>query len=388
MATTLDPANIHNFSGTGSLSNGNLTIASTGNSTGQSTTAITTKKTFQSTISAGATYWVFCGLSSSSAASDGFSIGYEANWVIKNSAGSVVFNGPSSPAPAAGMVITVDVDPVGKTVSVRANGTSVFSNKSISTQAPATWRAIVWATDASASGTTFTSTVKFSGLTYAPLSGFSEWDGASVSVAATAGTAKIKGSAGVVSTSANKKALAVAGHLSHLGSAALVQTDTSVRAGAGAVHIIGQDPVATIDNITLATAGHAAVIGDVGVVSLSDNRIALASPGSLAISGAVPAVSITQDRFCFADSGSVGVTGDAGYVLAKTFVECFAIAGSVAIFGAAGRVFSLMPTTPDRQTAIVQPENRLLRVPQERRTSLVVGDRDSSQAPERRNSAA
>jgi hypothetical protein len=176
MATTLDPANIHNFAGVGTLSNGNLTLASTGNSAAQSTTAASGKKTFQYTISAGVTFWPTSGLSSSSASADGFRIGYQANWVIYNPSGAVVTTGPASPTPAAGMVVTVDVDTVGKTVNVRANGTTVLSNVDISALAPTTWLAIVFATDSSQSGTTFTSTVAFSGLTYAPLAGFSEWD--------------------------------------------------------------------------------------------------------------------------------------------------------------------------------------------------------------------
>jgi hypothetical protein len=176
MSTTL--TNIHNYAGTGTLSNGNLTISSTGNSTVQTTTAITDKRTFEVTISAFMQYWAIFGMAVDSffSPTGGFYISYNANWEIVDPTGSTVVTGPSTPAVSAGMILSVSVDPIGKTITVKANGTAVFTNQNISTWAPTTWKAILWGVDASQSGYTFSTTGKFSGLTYAPPAGYAEWD--------------------------------------------------------------------------------------------------------------------------------------------------------------------------------------------------------------------
>jgi hypothetical protein len=160
------------------LSNGNLTISSTGNSAAQTTTAITDKRTFEVTINAFMQYWAIFGMAVDSALSvgGGFYVSYNSNWEIVDPTGSTVVTGPSTPAVSAGMILSVSVDPVGKTIPVKANGTAIFTNQSVSTWAPTTWKAILWGVDASQSGYTFSTTGKFSGLTYAPPSGYAEWD--------------------------------------------------------------------------------------------------------------------------------------------------------------------------------------------------------------------
>lgn len=305
MATTLDPANIHNFSGTGTLSGGDLTLASTGNSTAQSTTSASGKKTFQYTISAGVTYWPTSGLCSSSSASDGFWVGFQSAWSIYNSSGAAVITGPSSPTPAAGMVVTVDVDTVGQTVSVRANGTTVFSNADISSLAPTTWNAIVWATDASQSGTTFTSTAAFSGLTYPPLAGYSEWDGGtSVSI-----------------TGASAAALA--------GDAVSSISDSASITGAPCAAQAGTTSTQTADSVSVTGASASALAGAVATQSSSGSTVNLTGAAVSALAGSV--TSATSDQISVSGASAAVLAGLVGgdESTDPAGAACAALAGNV-----------------------------------------------------------
>jgi hypothetical protein len=311
MTTTLDPAHITNLVGTGSLSNGNLTLSSTGLSIATSTAAATGKQTFEITTNTDAFGGAY--VCSDSSASDGFFVSWSgSNWVIyKNSDNSEFLIGPSSPSPSTTQIITVDPDVAGKKVSVRINGTSIFSNANVTSVAPTAWKVGVVAGDASVVGTTFTSSIKFSSLTYAPLSGYSEWDssgGTAYTLSAAAGSYAITGTAALLKRS--RRVVASAGSYAFTGSTAVVRKGYKATSGTGSYSVSGSSTTLRKASRLPVQSGSYAMNGS----PVGTERGLKVSAGSSSYSLAGFDASFTRTYILGAESASYDLTGpDVGF---------------------------------------------------------------------------
>lgn len=417
-ATTLDPSTIVNFSGSGSLSNGNLTFSSTGISFVLSTRGATGKQTFECDD--------FHSVRNSVNGS-GFLFDHDgSNWLLEDAAGNVLATGPSTPAPVAGGIFTIDCDRPNELVSMRYNGTPVFSNEGVSGIGLSTWKVQLFASSGRSP------TVAFSNLTYAPLAGFSEWDTSGVALATAGGvdvsgpvahaaatahvsaiaspaSVEVKGSIGTAAATAHVSALAATGQVSASGHPALsVASDHKVALPtAGRVDVLGAPTYATVGRNAFAVAGTSEAVGSSGIAAATQNRLALASPGSVNLSGR--AGKAVVDVAALAARGLVSTVGARPISVVSYHARALASAGRLTIEGRRARAFSLPSVLSREQTAIVPAENRTVHVahelrraivsadtprdrsasvPGERRISIAAGEKESRAAPERRNAVA
>lgn len=199
MTTTLDPTKIIDIGPTGSLSNNNLTLSTTGYSVAPTTAIIPNGRiTFEVRVD---TDYAESGLpafeindsnNSSPTFSLGFAYGADGfgnnswNIILNDGTGRNVALGNTSPAPSLSDVFTVDIDIPSKRISVRVNGNQALNNADISSYNSSIFfdfshvYAAVSATSTSYNGFESTSSVKFRDLTYSPLPGYREWDASQI----------------------------------------------------------------------------------------------------------------------------------------------------------------------------------------------------------------
>lgn len=341
--TTLDPASIVNFTGTGTLSNGNLTFSSTGVSYCVTKRTAKDKQTFEGV-----------GIFSvrNSVNGNGFWFDWNgSNWIAGDAVGNIIATGPSTPAPVANGVFTVDLDVPNKTASMRYNGATVFTNIDVSGVGLTAWRV-----QANASSGGFTTSVRFSSLTYPPLSGFVEWD-TTDSAAAVAGSVSVTGA--VAFTSAHVSALAASAHVADVGQVAFTfasdRKEAIAEAGSisveggtptarasdhkssvaisGGVSVSGAVPYAeaTGGKSAHAVAGSVATVGSEGAAQATDHKETLASTGSCSLIGNVGLA--TNDKIVIASAGHIRAEGQGGFSVASDHQEAAAVAGNLSVAG-------------------------------------------------------
>lgn len=439
MATTLDPASV---TGDGNLTDGDLTLEvySGGTSFASSTRAAHGKQTVQVTTS-GIRGLVLVADSSVFFENSNpyFLVQYDSGfWRLYPRSGPAIATGPSSPAPTTSDIFTLDLDVPGKSVSVRINGTVIFSNIDVSASAPPVWNLVVRAgqqqfVPPSTILPAYQATAKFSALTYAPLAGYVEWDTAATATASP-GDVDVSGPAGHAVTTAHVSALAIAANAHTAGEvvSAVASDHQKAFAEASVSSITGRAPIARASDhkSSIGQAGVVAVDGVPAYTTVGVNAFAI--PGQVEIVGRAAFAAPTEHKRALAFAGSIYLVGQAGraganpivvsalggrasiagartVVTASRHQRALATTGRVSTAGGVARAFSLMSVVPREQSAIVQqekriavvapelrtaavsadaPRDRAASVPAERRTSIVAGDRESRAAPERRNAVA
>lgn len=439
MATTLDPASV---TGDGFLSEDNLTLTtySGGTSFASSTRAAHGKQTVQVTTN-GIRGLVLVADSSVFFENSNpyLVVKYDGGfWRLYPRTGPAIATGPSSPAPTTSDIFTLDLDVPGKLVSARVNGTVIFSNIDVSASVPPVWNLVVRAgqqgfVPPSTILPAYQAAAKFSGLTYAPLAGFVEWDTAAAANASPGGVS-VSGSVGRADTTAHVYALAVASDVHTAGevASAVASDHQEAFAKAGVSLVAGHAPIARASDhkSSIGQAGVVAVDGVPAYTTVGVNAFVI--PGQVEIVGRAAFAAATEHRRARAFAGSTDLVGQAGraganpivvsalggrvsvagaraVVTASRHQMALATTGRVSTAGVVARAFSLRSILSREQTAFVPAENRVAvaaeerrravvparspedssaSVPPERRTSIVAGERNSQAAPERRTAVA